>query len=233
MYNRKTINISKVSHAIANGMLAPVTPRWNIKMRLDEIKEYFDVLPTNQTITDEIANRFNVTFREGFSEYYISHFNEEDLDYINSDGTCGSSFTLVESDGFDCGSSNERYPRDTRFVFIQLTQQECTDIELWNDIIDKGDVDLLAVLVNEQLNIIKNTKPVNFQQLKHKLKLERLAVKLDPELYNTLFAKRCDKKLLKENEYHFTNQDVLDYEQDMNDYDACNSFNSSNYKSTR
>ena len=197
MYNRKTINISKVSHAIANGMLAPVTPRWNIKMRLDEIKEYFDVLPTNQNITDEIANRFNVTFREGFGEYYISHFNEEDFDYNNGDGTYGSSFTLVENDGFDCGSSNEKYPRDTRFVFIQLTQQECTDIELWNDIINKGDIDLLAVLVNDQLNMIKNTKAVNFQQLKHKLKLKRLAKKLDPELYNTLFAKRCDSSNYK------------------------------------
>ena len=71
MYDRKTINISKVSHAIANGMLAPVTANNNLKIRLNEIKEYFDVLPTNQTITDEIANRFNVTFREGFSESYV------------------------------------------------------------------------------------------------------------------------------------------------------------------
>ena len=187
MYNRKTINISKVSHAIANGMLAPITANNNLKIRLDEIKEYFDMLPTNQTITDEIANRFNVTFREGFGEYYISHFNAEDLEYTNSDGTCGSSFTLVESDGFDCGSSNEKYPRDTRFVFIQLTEQECKDVELWNDIINKGDIDLLTVLVNDQLNMIKNTKPVNFQQLKNNLRLKRLAVKLDPELYGTFF----------------------------------------------
>tara|TARA_R110000824_G_scaffold392203_1_gene590457 strand:+ start:376 stop:996 length:621 start_codon:yes stop_codon:yes gene_type:complete len=187
MYNRKTINISKVSHAIANGMLAPITANNNLKIRLDEIKEYFDMLPTNQTITDEIANRFNVTFREGFGEYYISHFNDEDLEYTNSDGTCGSSFTLVESDGFDCGSSNEKYPRDTRFVFMQLTEQECKDVELWNDIINKGDIDLLTVLVNDQLNMIKNTKPVNFQQLKNNLRLKRLAVKLDPELYGTFF----------------------------------------------
>ena len=187
MYNRKTINISKVSHAIANGILAPITANNNLKIRLDEIKEYFDMLPTNQTITDEIANRFNVTFREGFGEYYISHFNDEDLEYTNSDGTCGSSFTLVESDGFDCGSSNEKYPRDTRFVFMQLTEQECKDVELWNDIINKGDIDLLTVLVNDQLNMIKNTKPVNFQQLKNNLRLKRLAVKLDPELYGTFF----------------------------------------------
>ena len=187
MYDRKTINISKVSHAIANGMLAPVTANNNLKKRLNEIKEYFDVLPTNQTITDEIANRFNVTFREGFSEYYISHFNEEDLEYLNEDYTYGSSFTLIENDGFDCGSSNEKYPRDTRFIFIQLTEQECKDVELWNDIINKGDIDLLTVLVNDQLNMIKNIKPTNFQQLKHKLQLKRLANKLDPELYGTFF----------------------------------------------
>ena len=90
----------------------------SLEIRFKDLKKVFKKNP----ISLDDSKPFIIRLRSDLSsqEYYISHFNRNDIYY-------GNCFTIVKND--EWVNSENRYPKENRFCYVELSEDETIKYE--------------------------------------------------------------------------------------------------------
>lgn len=121
MYLRNKISFTNLARLVLKGQAQiNIDPQGgdSLKIRFKDLKKVFRKNPVSLDDSKPFIILLNSDLES--QEYYISHFNRNDVEF-------GNCFTIVKNDQWLV--SLNRFPKENRFCFVEMSEEETMKYE--------------------------------------------------------------------------------------------------------